>query len=205
MSEQGSARNGSLSRRDFLRLLGAGGLAIAFVPFVSFGNFMPNPRNENLERAKVILPDGTHANVNSFPVNHAEVLTYPSTGDPALDAEAFRKWQLIRLPAELGGAEKSTSAFRVFSNICLHLWCLWKYWPTENPEKPMNIGYCPCHGSEYDPLTGKSTRGPASVQAPPSNVLPKLDLEMDEDGFLYLLPPTWGVNDNGVVGYGRFL
>jgi len=45
----------------------------------------------------------------------------------------------------------------------------------------------------------------ASAQAAPSNVLPKLDLEMDEDGFLYLLPSTWGVNDNGLVGYGRFL
>ena len=92
MSEQGSARNGTLSRRNFLRLLGAGGLAVAFVPFVSFGNFMPNPRNENLGREKVILPDGTQANVNSFPVNHAETITYPSTGDPALDTEAFRKW-----------------------------------------------------------------------------------------------------------------
>ena len=67
------------------------------------------------------------------------------------------------------------------------------------------VGYCPCHGSEYDPLTGKSTRGPASVQAAPSNVLPKLDLEMDTEGFLYILPPTWGVNENGIVGYGRFL
>ena len=124
MSEQGSSRNGTLSKRDFLKLLGAGGLAVFFAPFIPFGNFMPNPRNENLGREKVILPDGTHANVNSFPVNHAETLTYPSTGDPALDAEAFRKWQLIRLPEELGGTEKSSNAFRVFSNVCLHLWCL---------------------------------------------------------------------------------
>jgi len=205
MSEQGSARKSSLSRRDFLRLFAVGGVAVAFAPFIPFGNFMPNPRNDNLGREKVILPDGTHANVNSFLVNHAEVLTYPRTGDPALDAEAFRKWQLIRLPAELGGAEKSLDAFRVFSNICLHLWCLWKYWPTTDPQIPLNHGYCPCHGSVYDPLTGKSTKGPASVQGAPSNVLPKLDLEMDTEGFLYILPPTWGVNDNGVVGYGRFL
>ena len=203
MSEQGSARNGPLSRRDFLKLLGVGGVALAFVPFVSFGNFMPNPRNENLGRQKIILPDGTQANVNSFPINHAETITYPSTGDPALDAEAFRKWQFIRLPAELGGSEKSVNAFRPYSNVCLHLWCLWKYWPTTNPDKPMNIGYCPCHGSEYDPLTGRSTLGPASLQAPPSNVLPKLDLDMDDEGFLYILPPTWGINDNGVIGYGR--
>jgi len=87
MSEQGSARKSSLSRRDFLRLFAVGGVALAFASFIPFGNFMPNPRNENLGREKVIL-----------------VLTYPRTGDPALDAEAFRKWQLIRLPAELGGA-----------------------------------------------------------------------------------------------------
>lgn len=205
MSEQGSAKNGALSRRDFLKLLGAGGIATAFAPFVVFGNYMPNPRNDNLGREKAILPDGTHANVNSFPINHAEVLTYPRTGDPALDMEAFRKWQLIRLPAELGGAEKSISAFRVFSNVCLHLWCLWEYKPTEKPEKPRNQGECPCHGSTYDPLTGKSTQGPASAQAAPSNVLPKLDLEADANGFLYILPPIWGVNNNGVVGYGRFI
>ena len=204
MSEQGSARNGTLSRRDFLRLLAVGGVAIAFAPLIPFGNFMPNPKNENLGREKVILPDGSHANVNSYPVNHAEVLTFPRTGDAALDAEAFRKWQLIRLPAELGGEANSVSAFRVFSNICVHLWCLWEY-KTITPERTQNQGECPCHGSTFDPVTGKSTKGPASAQAAPSNVLPKLDLEADADGFLYIIPPTWGVNDNGIVGYGRFL
>ena len=204
MSEQGSARNGTLSRRDFLRLIAVGGVALAFAPLIPFGNFMPNPRNDNLGREKVILPDGSHANVNSYPVNHAEVLTYPRTGDPALDAEGFRKWQLIRLPAELGGEANSVSAFRVYSNICVHLWCLWEY-KTITPERPTNQGECPCHGSTYDPLTGKATWGPASAQAAPSNVLPRLDLEIDAEGFLYLLPPVWGVNDNGIVGYGRFL
>ena len=204
MSEQGSARNGTLSRRDFLRLLAVGGVAIAFAPLIPFGNFMPNPKNENLVREKVILPDGSHANINSYPVNHAEVLTFPRTGDAALDAEAFRKWQLIRLPAELGGEANSVSAFRVFSNICVHLWCLWEY-KKITPERTQNQGECPCHGSTYDPVTGKSTKGPASTQAAPSNVLPKLDLEADVNGFLYIIPPTWGVNDNGIVGYGRFL
>lgn len=188
-----------------MRLFGVGGIAVAFAPFIAFGNYMPNPRNDDLGREKVILPDGTHANIKSYPINHAEVLTYPRTGDPALDAEAFRKWQLIRLPAELGGTEESITAFRVFSNICLHLWCLWEYKQTTDPKKPRNQGECPCHGSTYDPLTGESTKGPASAQAAPSNVLPKLDLEEDSDGFLYLSPPTFGVNNNGVVGYGRFL
>ena len=57
----------------------------------------------------------------------------------------------------------------------------------------------------YDPVTGTAFAGPASLQAPPSNALARLDLEADSNGFLYIKPPTWGVYDNGVVGYGRFI
>jgi rieske iron-sulfur protein len=201
MSDQDSLKNKPLSRRDFLKLLGAGGTAVAFAPFVPWGNFMPNPSSASLEKAPVILPDGTQANVNTYPINHAEVITYPKTGDRVLDEEAFRKWQFIRLPEELGGTKKDVSSFRAYSMVCLHLWCLWKYWPEENRKR----GECPCHGSMYDPLTGTAFVGPASLQAPPSNTLPNLDFETDSDGFLYISPVTWGVNDNGVVGYGRFV
>jgi len=201
MSEQGTQKSDGLSRRDFLRLMGAAGTGLAFAPFIPFGNYMPNPSSSTLEKVKVILPDGTQANVNTFPLNFSEVITYPSTGDPALDAEAFRKWQFIRLPEELGGSKNDISAFRAFSMICLHLWCLWKYWPDEGRRR----GECPCHGSMYRATTGLAFVGPASVQAPPSNVLPKLNFEKDSDGFLWILPPIWGVNDNGVIGYGRFL
>jgi len=200
MSEQGSVDK-TLSRRDFLKLFAAAGTAIAFTPFVPWGKFMPNPQNVILEKAKAILPDGTHANLYTFPVNHAETITYPKTGDRVLDEEAFRKWQLIRLPEELGGTVNDLSAFRVYSSVCLHLWCLWKYWPEEGRK----VIECPCHASTYDPLTGKAFLGPASLQAPPSNILPKLDLESDNEGFLYILPPKWDVTANGVIGYGRYL
>ena len=201
MSDKDSQKMKPLSRRDFLKLLGAGGTAVAFAPFVPWGNFMPNPSSASLEKAPVILPDGTQANVNTFPTNHAEVITYPKTEDRVLNEEAFRKWQFIRLPDELGGSKNDVTAFRAYSMICLHLWCLWKYWPQENRKR----GECPCHGSMYDPVTGTAFLGPASVQAPPSNTLPNLDFETDADGFLYISPVTWGVNKNGVVGYGRFV
>ena len=191
----------SLSRRDFLKLICSSGVAMSFAPFILWGNYMPNPQVDNLQKAKVVLPDGTQANINTFPVNHAEVITYPSTDDSVLDEEAFRKWNIIRLPEELGGIKNEVSSFRVYSMICLHLWCLWKYWPDEG----MKRGQCPCHASTYDPTTGIAISGPAAVQAPPSNTLPKLDLETDSDGFLYVIPPTWGVNENGVVGYGRLV
>jgi ubiquinol-cytochrome c reductase iron-sulfur subunit len=66
-------------------------------------------------------------------------------------------------------------------------------------------GFCPCHGSRYDPLTGKAIAGPASFQSPPANVLPRLDLEMDSNGYLWILPPTWDLKANGIIGYGRYL
>lgn len=190
-----------LSRRDFLKLMGAGAVSISFAPFVAWGNYMPNPQVDNLEKAKVVLPDGTQAKITTFPTNHAEVITYPKTGDRVLDEEAFRKWNIIRLPEELGGSKKDVSAFRVYSMVCLHLWCLWKYWPNEG----MKRGQCPCHASTYDPTTGIAMEGPAAVQAPPSNALPKLDLEVDIDGGLWIIPPVWGANDNGVIGYGRYV
>lgn len=201
MSAQGTQKSGGLSRRDFLKLMGAAGTGLAFAPFVPWGNFMPNPRSASLEKVPVELPDGTQTNVKTFPVNHAEVITYPTTGDRVLDEEAFRKWQFIRLPEELGGKKQEVSAFRAFSMVCLHLWCLWKYWPEEGRKR----GECPCHGSMYDPVTGQAFAGPASNQAAPSDTLPKLDFEADADGFLWILPPIWGVNDNGVIGYGRFI
>ena len=198
---KGEIKSSNITRRDFLKLLGAGATVVSFTPFVPWGNYMPNPQTDNLQKAKVILSDGTHANLHSFPSNHAEVITYPSTGDAVLDDEAFRKWNIIRLPEELGGLENNVFSFRVYSMICLHLWCLWKYWSDDK----MKVGQCPCHASTYDPSTGIAIGGPAAVQAAPSNVLPKLDLESDPEGFLYLLPPTWGINDNGVIGYGRLI
>jgi len=200
-----SKKSGGLSRRDFLKLLGAAGTGLAFAPFIPFGNFMPNPNQASLEKVPLILPSTTaQANIHAVKINTSEVITYPSTGDPALDAEAFRKWQFIRLPKEFGGEKDEISSVRVFSMICLHLWCLWDY-KGQDPSNPRNVGACPCHGSEYDPRNGKAIVGPASVQAAPSNVLPKLDLEVDTDGLLWILPPKLNVNENGVIGYGRYV
>ena|SRR5437867_868823 len=203
MSEQGAVDRDALTRRDFLKLLGGGGLALAFAPFIDWGKYMPNPDTTALTREKVILSDGTHANVNTFPVNHQEIITYPTTGDQVLDKEAFRKWNLIRLPEDLGGNVNDISAFRVYSMICLHLWCVWRYVPI-GEIAGNDKGQCPCHGSMYDPLSGKAIAGPASLQAPPSNALPTLYLEADDTGNLWIKPATWNLYKNGIIGYGRF-
>ena len=202
MAQQPSPKSGGkVSRRDFMKLMAAAGTVMTFAVFADWGKFLPPPKQQTGDRQMVELPDGSQANVNSFPVNHAEAVIFPKSDDPVLNKEAFRTWQFIRLPEELGGKNKDASAFRMYSMVCLHLWCLWKYWPEDGRKR----GECPCHGSLYDPLTGKAFAGPASLQAPPSNVLPSLDLEITSDGNVWIKPPNWSPNGNGVVGFGRFL
>jgi rieske iron-sulfur protein len=57
----------------------------------------------------------------------------------------------------------------------------------------------------YDPLTGKAFAEIASLQPPPTNVLPRLDLEIDGNGNIWIRLPNWSANGNRIVGYGRFL
>lgn len=202
MAQTPPATGGKVSRRDFLKLMAAAGTVVTFTPFVDWGKFLPNPAGQISERQAIVLPStGAQAIAKDVTVNSSEAIIYPRTDDPVLNREAFRTWQFIRLPEELGGAKNDASAFRVYSMVCLHLWCLWKYFPAEGRKR----GECPCHGSMYDPLTGKAFAGPASLQGPPSNVLPKLDVEVDSEGKMWILPPVWSPDRNGVIGYGRFL
>jgi ubiquinol-cytochrome c reductase iron-sulfur subunit len=187
-----------MPRRDFLKLMAAAGVVMTFAPFVDWGKFLPNTRANVADKAKIEVGGGEPANIYSFPINHSEVVIYPRTNDPVLNEEAFRTWQLIRLPLELGGGINDVSAFRLYSRVCLHLWCLWRY------ESKLNTIACPCHASTYDPFTGRAYAGPASLQGPPSNMLPRLDLEADRNGDLWILPPTWHPHKNGIVGYGRY-
>lgn len=48
---------GTVTRRDFLKLLGAAGVALTFAPFVPWGQYMPNPSNIVSTKIKVVLPD----------------------------------------------------------------------------------------------------------------------------------------------------
>ena len=199
MAQQPSPKSGGkVSRRDFMKLMAAAGTVMTFAVFADWGKFLPPPKEQSVERQKVELPDGSQANVNSFPVNHAEAVIFPKSDDPVLNKEAFRTWQFIRLPEELGGKKNDASAFRMYSMVCLHLWCLWRY------ESKFKTIACPCHASTYDPSDGKAYAGPASLQSQPSNVLPRLDLEADAKGDLWILPPIWDLRKNGVVGYGRY-
>lgn len=191
----GTPRKG---RRSFLKALLAAGGALSLLPYLPMGSFLLPIGGQPLgERQKIVLADGTVPNVKTFPVNSRVVFVYPRTGDAGLDSEPFRRFQLIRLPKEFRGDVNDASAFRAYSMICVHLWCLWDYKPQRRREE------CPCHGSIYDPCSGLAIAGPASLQTPPNNALPKLDLAVEGDGSVSVLSPTWSVNANGLIGFGR--
>ena len=188
-------------RRMFLTVLATmGGVATAatFAPWTQF-LWDSIVKGGDLIRDKIRFADGRTANVDNVPINSASTFVYPRTGDPIADAEPFRRFQLIRLHKDLGGDQESPKAFRAYSMICVHLWCLWDYKAERNRIE------CPCHGSMYDVETGLAFQGPAALQQPPNNALPELSLRVDEEGNLWVKPPLWDTKNNGVVGYGRYV
>ena len=224
------------SRRKFLSLIAVVGGLLTLAPYVPFGTYLSSSVSGGavVTKAQTIVLDnnktenggaaGQKVNVNdlkTFPPNSHWVMTYPSSGDPNLDGQnpnTFVKWELIRLPTELGGGKKSASDFVAFSKVCVHLWCSPNYNPSqsansaENGYDPLHPSHelyeCPCHGSAYSigqdgKPVGIATLGPAAVQPAPTNAIPLLTLTTDAAGNLQVVPPVWDVDHNGVIGYGR--
>src|SRR3712207_7265716 len=67
----------------YTTLFRSAGTVMTFTPFVDWGKFLPNPASNQGERVKAELVDGTVVNVNTFPVNHSDVIIYPRSDDPA--------------------------------------------------------------------------------------------------------------------------
>jgi len=177
---------------------------------------------------------GQLVNVNdltTFPPNDHWIITFPSSGDPTIDSQnpdTFVKYELIRLPIELGGNGKLATDFVAFSKVCVHLWCSPNYNPTQT-SNPNENGYqapsptvttheqyeCPCHGSIYRVPDGKAVAGPASLQAFPADAIPMLTLQADSSGQLWIVYPNRdprlpfpndgvdAIEGNGELGYGR--
>ena len=208
-------------RRGFLKGLLAVGAFLTLVTFVPWGQYLSSSVTHAgaYTRQKAVADinplngagSGQAINVNdlaTFPPNGSWLVTYPSSGDPTLDSQnpdTFVKWAVIRLPEQLGGGGKDASAFVGFSKVCVHLWCSPNYDPEKSTD-PVNESYqCPCHGSIYRVPDGLAIAGPASLQSSPNNAIPLLTLTTDSAGDLYIEPPVFDVNHNGVVGYGRYV
>jgi rieske iron-sulfur protein len=216
-------------RRKFLKAALAVGAILSMVPYVPWGSFLTSSVSTGTAKRYLIqkvrvdqntkygAASGQLVNVNditTFQANNHWVITYPTSGDPTIDSQnpdTFLKWELIRLPESLGGSSKKATDFVAFSKVCVHLWCSPNYQPAQGHQQYE----CPCHGSIYEVPDGKAIKGPASLQAFPTNAIPMLTLQADSSGQLWVFYPNRdptkafpndgvdSIGANGELGFGR--
>lgn len=153
------------------------------------------------ESQRVTMPqfDNPYVKITDLQTNSAEPFIYPYTGNETLDQEPQKIWILIRLPEHYGGDIDDISSFRAYSMVDIQLWCMIGYRPE------WEILMDPCHGTFYEPLNGIPVSGPGKDYWIKNSALPKLDLDVDEDGYIYVKSPIFDVDKNGMIGYGRRL
>jgi rieske iron-sulfur protein len=149
--------------------------------------------------SSVVETDFDFSQIKSMRPNSVEYFYYPNPEDTE-NRDAFQKFILIRLPGELGGDKDDVSAFRAYSALSLSDHCLIKYWPDTGRQRMEN----PCWGDFYRAIDGVMMSGVDSGRVAFSpNALPYLELSTDENGSLFVEPPVWTLDENGVIGVGR--
>ena len=137
--------------------------------------------------------------ITSMRPNSMEIFYYPNPEDVA-NRDVFQKFILIRLPESLGGAIDDVSAFRAYSAVSISTdHCVTKYWPYEGRQRLED----PCWGTMYRVIDGLVIQNTDPVMITSPMALPYLDLSLDNAGSLYVEPPVWTVERNGVIGVGR--
>ena len=184
-----------------LSLIGVAVIAAIGVTTMTLLSLQNNTEKQNQEekiqaRVHAITDNGTkYVKIGDLTPNSAIQFTYPYTGNVTIDASAFHRWELIRLPKDLGGDKNDISSFRAYSMIDINHWCLTVY--RQNIEKLEE----PCNNGQYEPVNGIAVVGPATYQK--YNALPNLDLGVDNQGYIYVKQPVFEYDKNGLIGAGR--
>ena len=137
------------------------------------------------------------SNITLMKPNSMEFFYYP---DPEDTNDTHNLFMLIRLPEWMGGAENDVSAFRAYSAKALDDPCIVKYWSDVGRQRIEN----PCQGGMYRVIDGALTYG-AIHMSTAMTALPYLELSIDNNGMMYVEPPTFTPSENGVIAYGRNL
>ena len=132
--------------------------------------------------------------------NSAVYFMYPPNLSSFGDENHFQKFILIRLPLIFNEGKNDIASFRAYSAVDLASHCLLKYWPNEGRQIED-----PCISPAYRAIDGISEYWPNTnlLRVPSTGALPRLDLSTDESGFIYVEPPVFTEDRNGVVGVGR--
>jgi arsenite oxidase small subunit len=159
----------SMDRRDFLKLVAAGGGAITILGLASAIKaltFIP-PVTTQLTWPKIKV-----TNINSLKLLTPITFNYPLTNTPNL---------LVKLGVKAKGGIGPDQDIVAFSDICQHLGCFYGFVPPKDSppcntsyKASLSEGYCCCHGSQYDFVDGAKVIG-----GPAPRPVPQVQLELD--------------------------
>lgn len=136
-----------------------------------------------------------YVKISDFSPNSAVLFSYPYTGNQTFDNQLAHRWNLIRLPKDMGGEKNDISSFRAYSMYDIHIGCSVFYRPQDEKLEE------PCHGDSFEPVNGIAVTGFAILNK--YNALPNLNLGVDDQGYIYVKQPTFEYDKNGVIGAGR--
>ncbi|HUK75770.1 MAG TPA: Rieske 2Fe-2S domain-containing protein [Nitrososphaerales archaeon] len=130
------------------------------------------------------------ANVAGLQVNAPVTFNYPLDNEPNL---------LVKVGQKAVGGVGPDGDIVAFSNICQHLGCIYGFQaPGTSPPCAASfvakgpMGYCCCHGSQYDFLNGAAVIG-----GPAPRPVPSVVLEVDPTGNIY----ATGMNPPAIFGH----
>ena len=128
--------------------------------------------------AATTFPKVLITNIAKLTVNTPVSFYYPLETEPNL---------LIDVGQAAQGGVGPNSSIVAFSNICQHLGCIYDFLPPGgsppcNPSysAAQSMGYCCCHGSQYNFLEGAKVIG-----GPAPHPVPMVTLEVDSSGNIY--------------------
>jgi arsenite oxidase small subunit len=173
-----------MERREFLKLAAAAGGAITLAAVLSSlkaATFVPPPT------AVAAWPIVTVTNISNLTNLVPVVFYYPLTNTPNY---------LVKLGVAAAGGIGPNSDIVAFSAICQHLGCEYGFLaPGSSPvcnssyRAAIPMGYCCCHGSQYDFLAGaKVIGGPAPRPVPMVQL--QLDTATGDISAVGMGPPT---------------
>jgi len=158
-----------MDRRNFLKLAAAAGGAITIAAVAStlkVATFVPTSTNQ------LTWPKVTVANISQIQLLMPISFNYPLTSTPNV---------LVKLGVAAQGGVGPDGDIVAFSTICQHLGCQYSFVaPGASPKcnasykAVMPMGYCCCHGSQYDFVNGAKVLG-----GPAPRSVPQVQLEFD--------------------------
>jgi len=165
-------------------------LAVAGIAAIT--KSVTNAAEATATAAAATFPKVMVGKVDALQVNKPVSFNYPLDNEPNL---------LVKVGQKAKGGVGPDGDIVAFSSICQHLGCIWGY-QAQGTSPPCAatfvasgpMGYCCCHGSEYDLLDGAKVVG-----GPAPGPVPSVILEVDSAGNIY----ATGMSPPAIFGHGN--